>query len=249
LKDFVPFPYTLVVRPNQRGARMADFDKVHQLLDQIGEERAKGRMARRAFTAGFLLIFVIFFGNLYSKITGFDVDSFMVELQNQAATTVWPVYSAQLKGVADDAVPAISDALAAEAAELLPKVSDKLTAEAEVFQNNMGEYMKVSLDKEFLAASEGKKDELSARFPRFAENPDAYEELMVRLQTSARIWAQTQLDTTFEQHVALLQSINDTVKVLQVQAAGERSKTGDRSMEDVLFLMSDIFNTRVAGEG
>lgn len=228
---------------------MADYDKVHQLLDQIGEERAKGRMYRRAFTAGFLLIFVIFFGNLYAKITGFDTDTFMVELQTQAATTVWPVYSAELKKVADDAMPALSNAMADEAANLLPKVSDKLKAEGEVFQANMAEYMKTSLDEAFVKEAESKQDDLKARFPRFTEDPDAYQELVERMQSSSRIWAQEQLDTTFESHVLLLQSINDTVQKLQVQAADEREKSGDRSMEDVLFLMSDIFNTRVAGEG
>ncbi len=228
---------------------MADFDKVHQLLDQIGEERAKGRMYRRAFTAGFLLIFVIFFGNLYAKITGFDTDTFMVELQSQAATTVWPVYSVELKKVADEAMPALSDAMAAEAANLLPKVSDRLKTEGEVFQTNMAEYMKQSLDKEFVAAAEAKQDELKARFPRFSEEPEAYEELVERMQSSSRLWAQTQLDTTFEKHVLLLQSINETVQELSLQAAEERETSGDRSMEDVLYLMSDIFNTRVAGEG
>ena len=228
---------------------MADFDKVHQLLDQIGEERAKGRMHRRAFTAGFLLLFVIFFGNLYAKITGFDTDEFMVELQTQAATTVWPVYSRELKQVADEAMPALSDALANEAANLLPKVSDKVKAEGEVFQANMGSYMQESLDKEFLAAAEGRQGELKARFPRFSEDPDAYQELVERMQSSSRIWAQVQLDTTFEKHVLLLQSINETVQTLQLQVADERANTGDRFMEDVLFLMSEIFNTRVAGEG
>ncbi len=228
---------------------MADFDKVHQLLDQIGEERAKGRMYRRAFTAGFLLIFVIFFGNLYAKITGFDTDVFMVELQTRAATTVWPVYSNELKKVADDALPALSNAMADEAANLLPKISERLTAEGEIFQNNMTEYMKESLDKQFVAAAETRKDDLQARFPRFSEDPDAYEELVQRLQSSSRLWAQEQLDTTFQQHVTLLESINQTVQKLQLQAADEREKSGDRSMEDVLFLMGDIFNTRVAGEG
>jgi hypothetical protein len=228
---------------------MADFDKVHQLLDQIGEERAKGRMHRRAFTAGFLLIFVIFFGNLYAKITGFDTEAFMVEMQSQAATTVWPVYSRELKGVADDAVPALTAAMSDEAKNLLPKVSDKLESEAKVFQNNMGEHMKSSLDKAFVAEAEANQDKLKARFPRFAEDPDAYQELVERMQAASRLWAQEQLDTTFERHVALLQSINETVQKLGEQAADEREKTGDRSMEDVLYLMSDIFNTRVAGEG
>ncbi len=228
---------------------MADFDKVHQLLDQIDEERAKGRMHRRAFTAVFLLIFLIFFGNLYYKVTGFDVDAFMVSLQDHATATVWPVYSAELKGVADDAVPALSDAMANEAANLLPKVSEKLQAEADVFQTNMGEHMKASLDAAFVKAAEARKDDLKARFPRFSEDPDAYQELMERMQASARLWAQGQLDTTFQKHVALLESINQTVQQLQVQASAEREKTGDRSMEDVLFLMSEIFNTRVSGEG
>ena len=228
---------------------MAEYDKVHQLLDQIGEERAKGRMHRRVFTAVFLLIFLIFFGSLYSKITGFDTDLFMVELQSQAATTVWPVYSAGLKAVADDAMPALSDALANEAASLLPMVSDKLKVEGEVFQTNMSEYMKTSLDEQFVAAADAHKDDLKARFPRFSEDPDAYEELVVRMQSSSRNWAQTQLDTTFEKHVLLLQSINETVQTLQVQANDERVKTGDRSMEDVLFMMSEIFSSRVAEEG
>ncbi len=228
---------------------MADYDKVHQLLDQIDEERAKGRMHRRAFTAVFLLIFLIFFGNLYFKVTDFDVDTFMVSLQDHATATVWPVYSAELKAVADEAVPALSAAMADEAANLLPKVSEKLKAEADVFQLNMGEHMKSSLDSAFVAAAESRQDDLKARFPRFSEDPDAYEELMVRMQASARLWAQNELDTTFLKHIALLESINETVQKLQVQASDDRDETGDRSMEDVLFMMSEIFNTRVSGEG
>jgi hypothetical protein len=113
----------------------------------------------------------------------------------------------------------------------------------------MAEYMKVSLDKQFVEAASSRQGELKERFPRFSENPDAYQELMERMQASSRVWAQGQLDTTFQKHVLLLQSINETVQELQVQAGAERAKSGDRSMEDVLFLMSEIFNTRVAGEG
>lgn len=227
---------------------MAEFDKVHLLLDQIDEERARGRMQRRALTAAILAIFLIFIGNLYFKVTGFDTDTFMVRLQEHATASVWPVYSSQLKTLVDEAVPALSNAMEAEAGELLPKVSERLTAEASIFQNNMGEHIKTALDAKFTAAMAAHQDELKAKYPEFAGDDDAYTELMERMQASARIWAQGQLDTTFQRHVAILQSINDSVQRLQREAAADRAKTGDRSMEDVMFMMGEIFNARVAGE-
>jgi len=228
---------------------MADYDKVHKLLDQIGEERGKGRMHSRAFTIDIVLMFLIFLGNLYYKVTGFDVDEFMVNLQEHATASVWPVYSAELKTLADDAVPAISAAMADEAAGLLPKVSEKLSGEAIIFQQNMGEHIKTSLDGKFVEAAKAQEGDLKARFPRFSEDPEAYEQLMERMQAASRLWAQGQLDTTFQRHVLLLQSINESVQKLQTQVAADREVSGDRSMEDVLFMMSDIFNTRVGGEG
>jgi len=228
---------------------MAEFDKVHQLLDQIAEERARGRMQRRALTAAILAIFLFFIGNLYFKVKGFDAETFMVKLQAQATATVWPVYSAQLKQLADEAMPALSDAIAAEASEVLPRVSSKLKEEGDLFQANMGGHMKTALDQKFAAAIAANQEALKARYPQFAADQAAYDQLMERMQASARIWAQSQLDTTFAQHIALLQSINESVQKLQLQAAEERVKTGDRSMEDVLFMMGEIFNARVAGEG
>jgi len=228
---------------------VAESGRINQLLDEIEAERAKGRLYRRALTAGVLLMFLLFFGNLYFKVTGFDTDTFMVSLQMQAQKTVWPTYAREMKAIGDDAVPAISGALQKEAGELLPRLSTRLQAEAEVFQKNLGEYMKTALDREFLAAAEAGKNGMKEKFPRFAEDPEAYEALMVRLQAAARLWAQGELDTTFQQHVKLLQSINETVQKLQAQASEDREETGDRSMEDVLFLMSEIFNSRVAEGG
>jgi len=225
---------------------MAEFDKVQQLLDQIGEERAKGKMHSRALTAVIVAIFLTFIGNLYFKVSNFDAETFMIRLQEQATAAVWPVYSAEFKKLADDAMPALSNALSAEAGNLLPKISEKVKAEADVFQVNVSGHMKASLDAAFTAASEGHKDELKAKYPQFSADDEAFQQLMERLQSSARNWAQAQLDTTFQRHVLLLQSINESVQKLQAQSAEDRVKTGDRSMEDVLFMMSEIFNTRVS---
>lgn len=227
---------------------MADFDRLQQLLDQIDEERAKGRMQQRALTAAILAIFLIFIGNLYFKITNFDVDRFVVHLQEHATASVWPVYSTQLKSLADEAVPAMSNAMSAEAAELLPKVSEKLTAEAGVFQENMGKHIKTALDAKFAAAMSAHEGELKSTFPEFVKDDQAYTDLMEHLQAAAREWAQGQLDTTFLRHIALLQSINESVQRLQQEAAADRVKTGDRGMEDVLFMMGEIFNARVSEE-
>jgi hypothetical protein len=227
---------------------MADFDKLQQLLDQIEEERAKGRMQRRALTAAILAIFLLFIGNLYFKVTNFDTDTFVVHLQEHATASVWPVYSTQLKSLADEAVPAMSNAMAAEAGALLPKLSERLHAEAGVFQENMAKHLKAALDAKFSSAMTAHEGELKATFPEFAKDEQAYTELMEHLQSAARLWAQGQLDTTFQRHIALLQSINESVQRLQTEAAADRVKTGDREMEDVLFMMGEIFNARVSEE-
>ena len=81
--------------------------------------------------------------------------------------------------------------------------------------------------------------------PSFAEDDDLYGELVERLEKRCQAWAMDQLDTTFAQHVAILQSINETVSDLMVQAGEDRVENGDVDLDYTLELFVDVFNTRV----
>ena len=229
---------------------MASAQDVHATLEAIREERGKGRTIRLVTTGVLVLSVGLFIGSTYSKVTNFDVDATVVALQSHGQRTVAPVYEKHLKAVGEDAVAALSEAVQAEAEALLPRVSDRLTAEAETFQNNLGQHMKDSLERDLRAALEGRKAEFEKRFPDFTANDEVYESFLVKLQVASQQWAQDQLDTTFAEHVALLESINNTVSSLRdTPKANQGVADGTApTMEDVLVLMAEILNTRVGGE-
>lgn len=228
---------------------MATVDDVQSALDALRAERGKGRTIRLATTGVIVLFVLVFVGSLYSKVNNFDVDGTVLAMQSHGQRTVLPLYSKHLQAVGKDAVPALSDALRDEAEALLPRVSERLTTEAGVFQTNMANHMKASLDRDFRSAIESREADFKARFPAFAANEEVYEDLARKLQVASQSWAQGKLDTTFAQHIALLQSINETVQSLQAVAREER-KDGDSApeMEDALVMMAEILNSRVGGE-
>ena len=220
-------------------------DRAKQILDEIKEERAKGGKIRLATTLIVLLMFGVFGLSTYNKIQGFDDQALLVKLQEEAAQSVWPEVSKELDAVAQDAVPAIQEAFVEEAENLLPKLSEKLSTEAVVFQDNMNQRIKNSLDGELKSQMEAREDEFKGKVPSFAEDDELYGELVERLQKRCQAWAMNQLDTTFAQHVAVLQSINETVSDLMVQAGEERVENGDVDLDYTLELFVEVFNTRV----
>lgn len=220
-------------------------DRAKQILDEIKEERAKGGKIRLATTLIVLLMFGVFGLSTYNKIQGFDDQALLVKLQEEAAQSVWPEVSKELDAVAQDAVPAIQEAFVEEAENLLPKLSEKLSTEAVVFQDNMNQRIKNSLDGELKSQMEAREDEFKGKVPSFAEDDELYGELVERLQKRCQAWAMNQLDTTFAQHVAVLQSINETVSDLMVQAGEDRVENGDVDLDYTLELFVEVFNTRV----
>jgi hypothetical protein len=227
---------------------MADVSEARDLLAAVQGERARGKKIRTTIVVALLCGFGLFFGKIYIDGKNFDADGFVASLEREASAKVFPAYQRTLTGVANDAVPAISDALAAEAGTLLPRVSEKLAAESGIFQTRMSEHMQTSLEGAIASAVAQHKDALKARYPEFSGDEDTHLELLGRLQTAAQHWAQDELDTTFGNHIHLLQSINETVMKLQNQAASERADGGERGVEDVLTIMAEIMNARVAGE-
>ena len=220
-------------------------DRAKQILEEIKEERAKGGKIRLATTLIVLLMFGVFGLSTYNKIQGFDDQALLVKLQEEAAQSVWPEVSKELDAVAQDAVPAIQEAFVEEAENLLPKLSEKLSTEAVVFQDNMNKRIKTSLDGELKSQMEAREDEFKGKVPSFAEDDDLYGELVERLEKRCQAWAMDQLDTTFAQHVAILQSINETVSDLMVQAGEDRVENGDVDLDYTLELFVEVFNTRV----
>jgi len=220
-------------------------DRAKHILEEIKEERAKGGKIRLASTLIVLLMFGVFGLSTYNKVQGFDDEALLVKLQEEAARNVWPEVSKELDGVAEDAVPAIQDAFVEEAENLLPKLSEKLSSEAVVFQDNMNQRIKTSLDGELKSELEAREDEFKGKVPSFAEDDVLYGELVERLQKRCQAWAMEQLDTTFAQHVAVLQSINETVSDLMGRVGEDRVENGDVDLDYTLELFVEVFNTRV----
>ena len=229
---------------------MASADDVHQTLAAIRAERGKGRIIRLVTTSIVVLSVLLFIGSTYGKINNFDVEATVVALQAEGQRTVLPVYQKRLQAVGEAAVPALSEAIQNEAETILPRVSERLAAEALVFQTNLGEHMKASLERDLRAAIDGRSDDFKKRYPDFAKEDGLYADFLTKLQNAAQVWAQDKLDTTFSQHVALIESINQTINKLRDSSKAQKAVADGTApeMEDVLVLMAEILNTRVGGE-
>ena len=222
---------------------MSSAPQIRVLLEQLNAERQRGKSYRLTLTLTVVSLIGVFLGNLYLELQNFDSELLLIHLEQRASTTVMPRYERELRAVAEDAYPAIAEALTEEANKLLPKVSERLGQEGQIFQRNMSRAIEVSLTQHFDRAIAGHEQDFRARFPDFDDRPEVYEQLLRRLEVSARAWAQHRLDTTFEQHVLILQSINETVQRLMLESNDE--KAGASSMNDVLSLMAEILNTRM----
>jgi hypothetical protein len=129
----------------------------------------------------------------------------------------------------------------------MPKVSDRLAAEGALFQEHVHARMTSSLDGAFAKAVTERGDALKARYPQFAADPARYDSLIEKLRARSQTWAQVQLDSTFAEHIAILQSINTSVQALAVEGQGEKGDA--KSMDDVMSLFLEIMNTRLNGKG
>lgn len=226
---------------------MPGSEKSKELLRQITEERAKGTRQGRIVVVVILGMFAATIGSVWYRVTHFDMQLLESEIQRHASTQVWPMVARETDAIAAEAVPALSAALINEAANFMPKVSERLTREGEIFQTHVHQKMTASLDARFNAAVAEHGDALKARYPQFAANPERYDALITKLRSHSQVWAQGQLDTTFAQHIAVLQSINTSVATLA--AEGQDKKAGEQNMDDVMSLFLEIMNTRLEGKG
>ena len=226
---------------------MAGIETSKDLLRQITEERAKGAMQGRIALVIVLAMFGATIGSAWYKITHFDTKLLEANIERQASAQVWPLVSREIDAIAADAVPALSNALAAEAAAFMPKVSERLTGEGVLFQTHVHEHMTSALDGAFAKAVSENGDALKARYPQFAADPARYDALIEKLRARSQTWAQAQLDTTFVEHIAILQSINTSVQALAAEGQGEKGK--EKSLDEVMSLFLEIMNTRLNGKG
>lgn len=222
-----------------------------QLLTQIEAERKKANQIRSGATIGVLAMFGIFALVTYNRVKSFDDQALLEHLQEQATTTVWPLITRQMDGVAKQAVPAITKAMQDELETLLPRLSDRLSQEAVTLQANLNKRMKVSLDAAIASELDVHKDELQGALGDLHSDSALYDDLLRRLQETSRQWAMNQLDTTFEDHIKVLQSINDSVVKLQAQVKAERAsgKRDEEDIDDAMDLFVDILESRISEEG
>lgn len=228
---------------------MSDASQAKSLLDEIARERKKGAQIRLASVGVVLAMFAVFAGSVYNRIQSFDTDALLVGLQESASATVWPMVSRQLDEVGNAAVPALSTAMTEEMEALGPKLIERLNTESEILQTNLNGRMKTSLDGHLSEQFASRKDELKGKLEPFTADDAMYDDLARRLQASAQDWAQDELDTTFNEHIHILQSINETVGQLGEQAREQRAETGDATVDDFMLLMTEILNARVNEAG
>ena len=228
---------------------MSDASQAKSLLDEIAKERKKGAQIRLGSAGVVLAMFAVFAGSVYNRIQSFDTDALLVGLQESASATVWPMVSRQLDEVGNAAVPALSAAMTEEMDAFGPKLVERLNAESELLQSNLNERMKTSLDGHLSEQFASRKDELKGKLEPFAADDAIYDDMARRLQASAQDWAQDELDTTFTEHIHILQSINETVAELGDQAREQRAEDGDVTVDDFMLLMTEILNARVNEAG
>jgi len=228
---------------------MSEADRARALLQEIADARAHGVRVRNAITGLIFAFFLIFAVSLYAKVKTFDSEVLLVTLQEQAAMTVWPRVSKELDAIAADAVPAIQHAFTDEAEQLLPKLNEKLVAESQVLQDNMNKRMQDQLDAALASAIKEREADLKGKLPDFSEDDELYTDLVRRLETSCRQWAMTALDTTFAEHVHILQSINESTQRLLAQAQEHREDGIEQTGDDVILLLVEMLDGRMNEEG
>ncbi len=225
---------------------MSTTQRAQDLLAKIAAERAASAQFRTIGGVAVLVAFLGFAGIVYSKITQFDTTTLMAELQKNASRTVWPMVYKELDKVGQEALPAVSKAVSSEVANLGPTLTMRLDSESKIFQLNMARKMKTSLDANLTREFDDNKDKLKGHLKPFTSDDAAYDDLVRKLRKGGQDWAQAKLDTTFTEHVKLLQSINETVQDL-----GEQSRKGEasaESMDDVMLVVAEILNARVNEE-
>ncbi len=226
---------------------MSTTQRAQTLLAQIGEERAAAATARSFGGLAILAMFLVFASVIYNKITKFDTEVLVTELQANATRTIWPLVYKELDQVGQEALPALSKAVAAEVSNIGPVLDTRMKSEAGTFQTNMAEKMRTSLDAHLAREFDDHKAELKGNLSAFTADSPAYDDMIRKLRKTGQDWAQQQLDTTFAKHILVLQSINTTVQKLSVQSKKVGAPT--ESMDDVLLLVAEILNARVNEEG
>ncbi len=223
---------------------------VADLLKQMREERQKAAYVRIAATLAILVILGVFAKRTYTKFTQFDVETFVTALQVEGAKRVWPVVSKELDQVTEAALPALKEAFAKESVQFGPRLEERLQKESEVLLENMADRLAASLDVALKEADLAHNAGIADKFPTFKDDPEALEALNQALIKSVRDWAHGQLDTTFEKHFHILQSINDTFQKMEQQVKdGMATGKAPASLEDVLTVFMEIVNMRLNPEG
>lgn len=226
---------------------MSQPKKASDLLEQIAKERASAAGFRTKTGLAVLVMFMLFAGVVYNKITSFDTETLVIELQKNATRTIWPLVYKELDKVGQEALPALSKAVTDEVTNIGPVLSTRLDSEAQTFQSNMAKKMQTSLDGALASEFDAKKGQLHGNLSPFTADSAAYDDLVRKLRKGGQDWAQGKLDSTFSQHITILQSINESVQTL-----GEQAKKGEasaESMDDVMLLVAEILNARVNEEG
>ena len=224
---------------------MSSDNETHALLDQLAEARKKSNHIRFVGIAIIVAIFSFFAMRIYNRIQSFDSTVLLESLQESSARIVWPMVSEELDKISQVAVPAISDALVSEIQNLGPKLSETALGESQIFQTNMGQYIEKSLERELNLAFTAKKDRLNGSLEKVVEDPMLKDQLASALQTKTQQWAQNQLDTTFEEHLLLLQSINETLQALQQETLTSDGMSGSASMDDLVLVITELLNERI----
>ncbi len=218
---------------------------IQHLLDMLEAKRKRSIQFRRVIILAVLVMISIFAITIWSRINNFDADTFMVALERDAAAKVWPATSRELDSLSRTVGPAIHRAMAAELDELLPRLGARIATESDLFQENVHKMMLASLDKHFLQEMKEKGPTMKELFSEFSAEGTAYDDLIRRLQASSRGWAQDQLDTIFQEHLLILQSINESTQKLMSEAKADVQEGKTQTAEDVLSLFVEIFNTRL----
>lgn len=212
------------------------------LIDAHKAAKRRLRLLRMVFPLVVILVVVLNVFSLVGQVKAMDVEALGTELERQA-DKLWPRVEEHLADVAAEVQPILAEALAEQSVILGPKIERRLEANAEA--------MKVTVEKDFIAAVEKSLEEIDRRqrqvlvdeIPHLKGDRAAQDQVMQAVRDALVKWAMNELTTTFHGHLEALEDIRRTLQASYISPAGTKADP-----QEALLVWLDLMNERIGGE-
>ncbi len=223
---------------------MSDNEHIKQIYEAIKEEQKKGNLISRISVVTVVLIFAIFGWGLYSNIQSFDTDGLMKNIETKAQKSIGPKVLDQINDITKNVRPEIEEAFSDGTENMAAKMQTTLKQEQETLDKNLKAYMKEKMTATIKKQLEVQKKEADPGGKKLSEDDDLAGDLAQKLEQHVIDLAQEELDSTFAEHLVILDKMNETVGKLGKQSQVGH-KGGKPSTEQLLLIIAEIANSQL----